>query len=304
VETGTAFTGYLLESDVLGHIETTQSCKLLLHMLEKRIEAFRAAHRNRKIHFTLLSDHGMDFTELPYDHLVDLRDELPRVGVTPVGSLRGRDPHGAPYAIPIVYTRVMYVAMHTAPELIPEVAQRTSRLEFVDFAAGRLSTPGWYGIWSEGNLTAWFGYEAGFWTLPEGADFSRFGLELAPGRYSDEEVFAHLKDSRYPDLLYRLRTSLTDVSVEVPADVLVSFRNRWASVGFQLPGGLDKFAGGSHGAADSLGTFGVLISDERDLPDVVRADAFLSLFPRAAEHLRERGMTVLEGDPDAARPHR
>jgi len=60
---------------------------------------------------------------------------------------------------------------------------------------------------------------------------------------------------------------------------------------------------GTHGGANVDG-IGVLVSEERDLPDAVRADAFLDLFPRAAEHLCERGLTMRETDPDARRLHR
>jgi len=300
IGTEDAFTGYMLESDVLGHTATPADCAQLLGMLASRIEQFRASHESRNFHFTLLSDHGMDFTGIPPERLLDLNDELPKVGVVPVRSLGGRDPKQEVYAVPIVHTRVTYLAMHTHPDLIAEVGLRTSRLESVDFVAGRLG-PTRYGLWSGGKLAVSFEY------LPESSsyladgDLARFGIDprLVQG-VSDQDLFNLTKDAKYPDLFYRVRTSLSDTSVEYPADLLVSFRTGWGSVGFRLPGGVGEFSGGSHGSADDL-AYGVLISDERDLPDAVRADSFLSLFPRAAEHLRGRGLDLLEGDPDAAR---
>jgi hypothetical protein len=120
----------------------------------------------------------------------------------------------------------------------------------------------------------------------------------------DEDLFDMTKEGKYPDLFYRIRTGLIALGVQYPAQVLVSFRTGWGSVGFTLPGGLADFSGGSHGAADDLSTLGVLLSDERELPDAVRADSLLTLFPRLAQHLRDRGLDLLDGDPDAARPLR
>jgi hypothetical protein len=317
-ETDSVFTAYLLESDVLGHIATPEDCAKMLSMLADRIEQFRTSHPRRAFHFTLLSDHGMDFAGIQGDHLLDFKDELPKVGITAVRSLAGRDPRKEVYAIPVVHTRVTYLALHTHPDLIAEVGSRIARLESVDFTASRIAAPAgapaareWYGLWSEGRLAASFGYvpETSSYVIPASAGLARFGMPLgfAAGEafktVPDEELFERSKDGKYPDLFYRVRTALTDVGVDFPSDVLVSFRTHWGSVGFRLPGGLDAFAGGSHGAADDAGTLGVLISDERDLPDAVRADGFLALFPHAAQHLRDRGLKLLEGDPDAARPH-
>ena len=108
-----------------------------------------------------------------------------------------------------------------------------------------------------------------------------------------------------PDLLYRMRTALSDVGTENPAEVMVSCKTGWQSGGaIPHPGGGDAFVPyGTHGGANVDG-IGVIISEERDLPGAVRADAFLDLFPHAAEHLRERGIAMRPADPDAVRPHR
>src|SRR5207249_4408703 len=138
----------------------------------------------------------------------------PKVGITPVDSLGGRDPSQSIYAVPILHVRLMYFALHTHKDLIAEVGKRVSQLESVDFAVGRLG-PARYGIWSDGKLDGTF----------------------------------------------------------------------------------------EHGGANVDG-IGALMSEERDLPDAVRADAFLDLFPRAADHLRQSGIALQPADADVMRPHR
>jgi hypothetical protein len=313
-ETGEVFTAYLLDIDVMGHVATPDDCTEMLLMLADRIEEFRAAHPERKLHFTLVSDHGMD--QEGGAKLIDFWEELPKVGVNAVHSLADHDPSNEIYAIPIVHTRVSYVALHTDESLIPEVGRRVSTLESVDFAAGRLPPAegaSWYGLWSEGRLVASFGYvpRTSSYLLPSEGDYARVGISLTfpPGERSkvlrDEELFALTKDGKYPDLFYRVRTALTNVGVLYPSDLLVSFRPHRISIGFRLPGGVDTFAGRSHGAADSISTLGVLVTEEREIPDAVRADGFLGLFPKLAEHLKlSRGLALVEGDPDASRPMR
>lgn len=323
METGSVFTAYLLESDVLGHIGTPEDGVRFVAMLDRRIAAFREAHRDRTIHFTLVSDHGMDFTEIPRNQLVDFRQELPKVSVRPVQSFAECRFEVEVCAIPIVHTRVTYVALHARDDQIPDVGARVSRLESVDFVVAAIEPPSeaalldderaraisWYGIWTHGRLGSWFGFDraARVYVLPAHADLERLGIPVDRGSadrisiQSDEALFDATKDGRYPDLLYRVRTALSTTGVNQPAQLLVSFRTGFGSIGFRLPGGLDV-TGGYHGSAEAASTIGVLLTDERDLPGAVRADAFLSLFPRAEEHLRARGLELVEGDEDAARP--
>jgi hypothetical protein len=298
-QTDSAFIAYLMEGDVLGHTGRREDCTATLLRLAARIEEFRGAHPERKFHFTLLSDHGIDFTGMPASHYLDYDEELRRVGITPVSSLAG---HEGVYAVPILHVRLMYFALHTTKELLPEVGRRVSELESVDFAAGRLG-PSQYAIWSDGKLAGTFEYTNGTYLLA--GDFSRFGVPAGVASVSDEALFALTKDGQYPDLFYRMRTALSDLGTEFPADVMVSCKTGWQSGGaIPRPGGGDRFIpAGTHGGANVDG-IGALVSNERDLPGSVRAEAFLDLFPHAAEHLRERGVALRETDPDAVRPHR
>jgi hypothetical protein len=108
------------------------------------------------------------------------------------------------------------------------------------------------------------------------------------------------KDGDYPDLFYRTRTALSEVTADFPADVILSTKS-----GYQSGGAIPKafLSAGTHGGANAKG-IGTLLSEERDLPDAVRADGLLDLFPRLADHLRDRGITLQEPDADAARPNR
>ncbi|MBK6845990.1 MAG: hypothetical protein IPG96_00080 [Proteobacteria bacterium] len=119
---------------------------------------------------------------------------------------------------------------------------------------------------------------------------------------SDEQAFVATREGRYPDLLYRLRSALTPVSNRYPAEVLVSFRRPYTSSGFRVPfSSVDEEARHRfHGSPDAGSSTGVLLSEERALPAVVRSDTVLELFPRLAEHLRARGLELQPGDPGAS----
>lgn len=300
-QTERVFIGYLLEGDVLGHVARPEDCTAVLLRLAERIEQFRKAHPERTFHFTIVSDHGMDFTGMPYRNLLLYEEELPKVGITPVESLAGRDPSEGVFAVPILHVRLMYFALHTHPALVGEAGRRVSELESVDFAVGRLG-PGQFGVWSAGRLTGTFDYADSAYTLK--GDFTRFGVPAGVTRATDEELFDLTRRGDYPDFFYRMRTALSDVGVEYPAEVLVSCKSGWSSAGaIPRPADLDALiTAGTHGGARASGV-GVLLTDERELPDGVRADAFLDVFPHAAEHLRERGVAVHPTDADAARPH-
>jgi hypothetical protein len=69
------------------------------------------------------------------------------------------------------------------------------------------------------------------------------------------------------------------------------------SVGYQAPVGSANEIGtaGSHGAMDRLGSTGALLSEERELPSVVRSDNVLELFPALVDHMREREVELIPG---------
>ncbi len=85
--------------------------------------------------------------------------------------------------------------------------------------------------------------------------------------------------------------------MEFPADIIVSYRHPFMSVGYQAPVGSANEIGtaGSHGAMDRLGSMGALLSEERELPSVVRSDNLLELFPALVDHLRERDVVLYPG---------
>jgi len=51
---------------------------------------------------------------------------------------------------------------------------------------------------------------------------------------------------------------------------------------------------------DALGAVRSLITEERDLPDAVRADNFLELFPRMREHIKRRNIPMRDPEPNEA----
>ena len=330
-ETAKAFSGYMMEIDVLGHMRTSDDIVQALSMLHKRIEKFKSAHPERHFHFTLFSDHGLDFIRVPDERFIEMADEMRKVGINSVESLWNHDPTKEIYALPIMHTRVTYLALHTHPDLIQEVAERISRLDSVDLSVGRLKSPpstpphlskeassklDWYGLWAEGRLALYFGFDAATdrYYLPASGDYARLSLKLpikSPAQkpsqepeefqsFSDEELFAYTRLAKYPDLFYRVRTAFAPIGLKYPADVMVSFKPTYASLGFRLPGGAKDIAtAGFHGALEELGTLGTLLSDEKDLPDAVRSDTFLDLFPNLKEHIQSLGAHLIETDKNA-----
>jgi hypothetical protein len=296
-QTDSVFFGYLMEGDVLGHSGVQKDCVSTLVRFAGRLEAFRKAHPQRKFHFTIVSDHGIDFTDMPIDHYLDFNKELPKVGVTPVNSLGGHDPHQEVYAVPILFVRLMYVALHTHPDLVEEIGRRVSQLDSVDFTVGRVG-PSRYAVWTGGQLDGTFEYGSGTYRLQ--GDFSRFGVPAGTSSISDEALFDLTRDGSHPDLFYRTRTALSGVTADYPADVILSTKSGYQSGG-AIPAAF--LSAGTHGGANSKG-IGVLLSEERDLPVAARADSLLDLFPRLADHLRERGLNLQEADADADRPNR
>ncbi|MGK5085189.1 alkaline phosphatase family protein, partial [Bdellovibrionota bacterium FG-1] len=316
IQTAPVFSAYLLEYDVMGHMQTPQDTTRALKMLSDRIEKFIKNHPERRIHFTLISDHGMDFIRVKGDRFVRMSDELSKVGITPVDSLIGHDPKKELYAIPIMHTRVTYVALHTHPDLIQEVAGRVSSLASVDLAISKVKAPEkaptgntspleWTGIWADGKIAVQFGFDptTNQYFFPAHQNYARLEIPLQGDQdlsMSDDALFALMKDRKYPDLFYRARTSIAPVGLEHPADVLVSFKPTFCSLGFSLPGADDIASAGFHGAMEELGTLGTLLTNERNVPDAVRADTVLDLFPKFKQHVRDLGASYVEGDPNAS----
>ena len=59
------------------------------------------------------------------------------------------------------------------------------------------------------------------------------------------------------------------------------------------------FRTASHGAMDGIGSQAMLLTDEREVPAVLRSENILDLFPALRAHLEDRGLELVEGDPNA-----
>lgn len=317
-QTSPLFFGYFAEIDVMGHMYSFEDIVRSLQLLSKKIDQFRANHHDREYRFTLISDHGNDFLPVESSRLVSYQELMPAVGVTPVRTLAGLDPTRDVYAIAIEHVRVTYLAMHTHSTLREEVALRVSRIASTDFAVTRLlAAPAgapagseWYGIYADGVLVISFGFDSStdtYW-IPSTAQLTRAGITpLDSSRFNaegfasltDEEAFEMTRLGVYPDLFYRVRTSLSTTYSVYPADVLVSLKREYVESGFELPGGANAIAvQGFHGSLDVLGSMGTLLSEDTGFPSVVRSDNLLELLPDLKDHLK---VNVGEGmiDPDA-----
>ncbi|QRK14005.1 alkaline phosphatase family protein [Archangium violaceum] len=312
------FSAYMLEGDVIGHIRSEEDFVDVLVTLSERIQDFKRRHPERSFVFTLFGDHGMDSVRKPPQYVVDFRDQMRAVGITPVDTLERADKVAGPAAVAVLHTRVTYVALHTRPARVAEVARLASTAPAADLVIARGSSPGsgypedleWVDAWREGALAARFGYQRStdtYW-LPADVDWAALDLPVAftpgaeSGVFTDETLFAASAERTYPDFFFRARTALEPISVEFPAEAVVSLRDPYMSVGFLVPivGGLDLASAASHGAMSGQGSVSALLTEERSLPATVRSDTLLELFPALSEHLLQRGLTLLPGADGAS----
>lgn len=323
-ETNDAFTGYLLQFDVIGHSLGEEAMVEAILALDDKIRAFREHHPERRFEFTMFSDHGVDFVHKPKGYVIDFRKDLEAVGVFPADSFSQGRGQSLPFAVPVLHTRVTYLSLHAPPDQVPLVAERASRRDSVDFILAKETAPenvptratDWWALWSNGERKLVFGYAPSRDTyfVPTDVDRARFDLSLPDGLVASEEAPAHYElvdevlfrateNGEYPDLFYRARTALEPLGVNYPADMIVSLRHPYVSAGFELPGSAETATAGSHGAMERLGSRGTLLTNERALPSAVRSDRMLDLFPHLEEHLRFRGMPIAPGVPGAGLPH-
>jgi hypothetical protein len=315
-KTEESFAAYVLETDVLGHMTTRRETLNAIIGIAERIESFRKAHTHREFFFTLFTDHGLDFEHKPEDKVIHFGRELAAVGVRSVKSFAEGRSAGGPWAVPVIHTRVTYVALHTAPEHREEVALRASSRASVELVVAALDhvpegapmADLWVGLWRKGELLVRFGHRLAddTYILPTHVDWAALDIPLSVdpsepwAEVDDETLFALSCDRTYPDLFFRARTALAPISVRFPADVIVSLAPRYLSVGFELPGTSNDLAtSGSHGAMHRAGSRGALLTDARELPPFVRSDSLLELFPELRRHIERRGLKV-NGEPAGA----
>jgi hypothetical protein len=313
------FTAYITEIDTAGHMLQSSDAELMARALFKRIEDFHFQHPERKVEFTLFSDHGMDFTPLPNDGLkrrVRLADIFREQGIEVVENRNGRAVDRAvPFAIAVGHVRVGYEAAVTAPALVPEVARRTSRAAAIDLVVGKLAFCGagfeaeatCFGIWAEGAelLTFAFDRDSNQYRLRLGQTGDQIRERLDLGDHSvwnslvsaevgsvhdlaADAVFEATAWRKYPDFLHRIRSGLEAQHILYPPEILVSYRKGYVAKGFDLPINTDDVANfGFHGALHRDGSIGVVLSTEKVLPAVMRSENLLDAFPRIREHRAE-----------------
>ncbi len=311
------FTAYIPELDVMGHMQTREMVEESFIVLWHRIAEFKRKHPERNFLFTLFSDHALDFLPASEDQLVRFDDVMRGVGITPVESFDAGRRQGGMWAVPIIHTRVSYLSLHTEAALAQSVAERVSGSPTVDLAVS-LGTPNlaidpnrryaWTTLWRGGRELVTFGYDATTdrYFLPSGADYTALDVPVDVSGaefvvYDDQALFELTLLRNYPDLFHRARTSLLSVSVRYPGQVLVSFKRPYASIGFEMPGNANAIASsGFHGGLEQLGSLGVVLTEERDLPVAIRSDNVLELFPALAEHMERRHMYLEAGEPGSS----
>jgi hypothetical protein len=268
-----SFLAYLLNVDVISHHGGLERAVAMLAELDRRIQSFQSRHPGR-FTFTILSDHGNAHQRAT---LIDPRDLLREVGVTPVESLGA----GALEAIPIVHVRVNFVSVHTRPERAGEVAAHASRHAGVDLAAAQLGADR-FAVYRAGVPFVFRRGADGVVTVEDAPAWAALGVSLRgeTARLDDAEAFAATATGRYPDLFHRVATAFTHPSVRFPPQVILSLRDDVASYGFHLPGSGDHLAiDGFHGALSRASSLSVIASQSASLPPLVRADDLATIFP-------------------------
>ena len=317
-QTSDSFAGFFNEIDTSAHMGSEEDIIGMLIQLSERIASYKASHQDKNFIFTLFSDHGNDFVNVPVDNMVEYDKELEKLNIINVSSLGKYNPEDAHYAIPIVHTRVTYVAFYTHRENEEAIARKLSTLESADVVISHSVKPddfvndttySWYSIWKDNERILHFGFDRdkdqyvlGFNDNYQLLDLNiSFDTSEAYQTFSDDELFAMTKHSEYPDVFFRTRTALADVGIEHPANVILSCKPSYASIGFKIPGGANEIASSSfHGSINAGGSNGILLSEEKDLPDAVRLDTFLDVFPKMKTFITEnRRLKMIAGDQDA-----
>lgn len=318
-ETSTIFAGYIPETDTRSHMDSEADIIEMMLQLSEKIDTFKANHRDKEFVFTLFSDHGNDFVHVPVEKMVEYDKEMEKLGITPVLSLTQNDPNEALYAIPIVHTRVTYVAIYAHKQNEEIIAEKVSTLESVENIISHASKPEaytgsqeyeWYAVWKNGVKALSYGFDPvnDMYLLTYTDDYQAFGLEIPFATtelfqaISDDDLFEAIKNSNYPDLFFRTRTALNEVGIEYPASMILSCKTGYASIGFKIPGGANEIASSSfHGAIDAAGSTGLILTEEKDLPTVTRADTFVDLFPNMKTFVTDiRGLEMVSGDANGS----
>jgi hypothetical protein len=303
--TKTSLMAYLLTADVVSHTEGLDRAAWVLVEIGRRIRDFKA-HQRRPFVFTLFADHGNAHLA---SELVEPRDVLRDVGVAPVDALAPGD--DALEAVPIVHVRVSYVALHTRPARVSEIAARSSQSPFVDLAVApeptasdasasptanannNTTTTARFAIWRQGERFTFERDAEGTIIVAEPERWTWLGVDLAPftladrqtARLADREAFAATLPGAYPDIFYRVATAFSNPAARYPASLFWSMPDDAASVGFEIPfSGSIRANSGFHGSLTRAATMSVVASEAGGLPPALRSDDLADLFPILAGH--------------------
>lgn len=281
---------YLPNVDVIAHLRPFERVVAALMEIDRRIRVFQERHPDRFV-FSIIADHGNTHREA---QLVDLEEALDEVGVDSVTSLR---PEGSNVleAVPIIHTRVSYVALHARREQTPEIARRISTHRWVDNAVAPLGDEVFddeparrYGFWRTGTRREFVVLESGDVVVENAAEWLAIGVDLGSStgmvRIADRDAFDRTFDAPWPDLFHQVDQAFTNPAVDTPADILVSFPDDLASFGFHLPGGGDRSATqGFHGSLRRAPTMAAVATQVGPLPPRLRSNDLADLLPLAPE---------------------
>jgi hypothetical protein len=273
------YAAFLKSTDGIIHMGSRGLLFPALRELDRRLTELYRRHSG-KLEIVVYSDHG-NYMEACKRSLIER--QLDRAGFKFERKMRGSNSIVAP-----AFGLCSYAALYTEAANIGDIASTLRGVEGVDFSVYPMNGGNKIGVVGE-NGTASIEFDetrcAYKYKCQSGdplrlekvvEELGRRGAIDEEGFAVDREWFNATCDHFYPDILARLRDSLSEQLVNHPANLLVSLKDGYyyGSPAFEIVGHLAA----THGNATSGSSYAFLMSTHRQAPPFLRpedARAFL-----------------------------
>ncbi|MEW6734307.1 MAG: hypothetical protein AB1489_23480 [Acidobacteriota bacterium] len=267
------YVAFLKSTDGVIHMGSRSLLYPALRELDRRLIELYQRHQG-KLEIVVYSDHG---NYMESCQRVRMERQLTRAGFKIASKLRSSNSVVAP-----AFGLCSYAALYTEPANLNDIANVLKETEGIDFSIYKLN--GSDKIKIVGNSgTALVDYnpaERAFRYYCESGDplklatiaeqLRKQGALDPAGFANDQAWFNATRDHYYPDILMRLRDSLSSELVDHPANILVSLQDGyyWGNLAFDMIGHLAA----THGNATAATSYAFLMSTHRQPPTFLRTD--------------------------------
>lgn len=266
------FVAFLKSTDGITHIGSRGRLFPALRELDRRLTDLYLRHKG-KLEIVVYSDHG---NYMEGCQRVMLERHLLRAGFKMENKLRRDNSVVAP-----AFGLCSYAALYTEERNLNEIAGMLRKVQGVDFSVyhepgeEKIAVVGARGVATVEYDQARhaFRYTAQTEDPLQLAgvikDLQSQGLMDSDGFARDQDWLTATRGGFYPDILARLRDSLSQVLVNYPANMLVSLEDGyyWGSTAFEIVG----YLAATHGNATSSCSYAFLMSSHRQPPPYMRA---------------------------------